>query len=203
MRYTRVLHWLCLFLLVVSCLPAADEAHGEHAFDWNGFFGWVLNSTLLFGGLILLLRKPLVRFLSERSLGVAEDIRQREKDLSQAGDEFEEIRSRLNRIEEEVERIQSTARQEGEAEMRRIETLGEEESRRILSVTESEIANRIESSLAHLKERIADLTIEHFKRGIGGELKEPDHRRIIDRNIEISEKILKEDRTSERDSRNS
>jgi hypothetical protein len=37
---------------------------GEHHFDWWGFIGKATNSLILFGGIILLLRKPLIKPLA-------------------------------------------------------------------------------------------------------------------------------------------
>jgi F0F1-type ATP synthase membrane subunit b/b' len=182
-----------MLILAAVALPAASDTpdgHADHPFNWSDFFGWVVNSTLLFGGLIVLLRKPLIKFLSQKSIDVKADIIGREKELDTMAGQFEEIRGRLGKLEEEVNRIREVARTEGDEEKGRIEKLGEKESQRILALTEAEINNRVESSVAKLKERIADLTIDHFKREFSAGLDGETQKKIVDRNIAISGKIL-------------
>ena len=139
---------ISILILAAVLLPAASDnhdGHADHPFNWSSFFGWVVNSTLLFGGLIILLRKPLIKFLSQKGIDVKADIIGREKELDTVAGQYEEIRRRLNKLEEEVNRIRDYARAEGEEEKGRIKKLGEEESQRILALTEAEINNRVES----------------------------------------------------------
>jgi F0F1-type ATP synthase membrane subunit b/b' len=183
-----------LLVLLVTVAPAADDGHGghdAHPFNWTDFWGWVINSTLLFGGLIILLRKPLVKFLSQKSIDVKAGIVEREKQLEATLGQYQDIEGRIAKLEEEVSRISEAARGEGEAEKVRIEKAGRDESRRILDLTEAEISARVESSVVKLKERIADITIDHFKKEFAAGLDDETQKKIVDRNIAISGDILK------------
>lgn len=179
-----------IFFLIFFNLSADSENHNAHHFDWSGFWGKVLNSTILFGGLILLLRKPLINFFSQKSLDIKNDIIQREKSIAESKEKFTDIKLRLSKIEEEVEKMKQLAMKSGEDEKKRIEETGKTESQRILAITETEINNKIEASIRRLKEKIAELTIENFKRDIEAKLDPEIHKKIIDKNIKASGEII-------------
>ncbi len=102
-------------MLLSSTLYAGGEG-GEHHFNWMGFLGKLFNSTVLFGGLIFLLRKPLIKLLSEKTLEVKNDIIQREELLKTTTTQLEEIKKRLEKIEEEVGGMKNSAGKSGEEE---------------------------------------------------------------------------------------
>ncbi len=57
-------------------------------------------------------------------------------------------------------------------------------------MTEEEIDNKVDSAVRALKEKIADLTIDHFKKDIESHLGRKAHEKIIEKNIEISGEII-------------
>ena len=189
MKTKKILFFLVLLSLCLTVMGSSDE-HGEHPFDWSAFWGWTLNAAILFGGLIFLLRKPLIKLLSQKSLDIKNDIINREKEIKTASREFKKIKNRLDSIEKEVQEMKRIAEKSGNEEKNRIEALGKKEAKKILTLTEAEINNRVESSINKLKAKIADLTIDHFKKDVGDLLDENTHRRIIDKNIEISGDIV-------------
>jgi F0F1-type ATP synthase membrane subunit b/b' len=189
MKTKKILSFLILLSLPFMVTASSDD-HGDHPFDWSGFWGWTINATILFGGLIFIMRKPLVRLLSQKSLDIKNDIINREKEIETTSRDFEKIKNRLESIEKEVQEMKKIAEKSGQDEKNRIEILGKKEAEKILSLTEAEINNRVESSINKLKVKIADLTIDHFKKDMGDRLDEDTHRRIIDKNIEISGDIV-------------
>lgn len=193
----RVKVFLFLFLLMVSLLSADSEGHDSAHFDWNRFFGSILNSTILFGALIIFLRKPLIKLLTQRSIDIKTDIIERETNVALSEEQFEKIKQRLDQIQDEVRDIQRLARLKGEEEKSKIEKLGARESQRILQITEAEIKNRVESSMKALQARIAQLTIDHFKKDIASQMDEAKHRQLIDRNIEKVAGLAKGEKKSE------
>ena len=95
-----------LLLFVTACLWSSASGEGTEAsyhFDWFGFFGRVFNSVVLFGGLILVLRKPLIEFLAGTGRNVAQDIRDREKRIAEGTLNLENVNLRLSQIEDEIE----------------------------------------------------------------------------------------------------
>jgi F0F1-type ATP synthase membrane subunit b/b' len=179
---------LCSLFLAASPQEEA-AAHGEEGsqgfhFNWFHFLGQVFNSTILFGGLILLLRTPILKFLNERSVSVKIDIVEREENLKKTAKMLEEIKNRLDRIEEEVETIRNSARKSGEEEKEKIKSLGKQEAERIVRLNNEEITRKVESSIRRLKEQAANLTIEQFRKEVKEELDDAMHEKIIEKNIE-------------------
>ena len=91
-----------VLLSLTTALFAGGNGEGgeqDHHFNWWGFLGKLFNATVLFGGLIFLLRKPLIKLLSEKSLDVKNDIIRREELLKTTSGQLEEIKKRLEKIE--------------------------------------------------------------------------------------------------------
>lgn len=190
---TKILIIACAILLFSLFLPAAgeegtaahgEESHQEHHFNWVHFLGQIINSTVLFGGLIFLLRKPISKFLGESSVNIKIDIEEREENLKETTKILTDIKSRLERIEEEVEDMRNSARKSGEEEKEKIKTLGEQESERITRLNEEEMNQKVESSIRRLKEQVANLTIEQFRKEVKEELDDKMHEKIIEENID-------------------
>jgi len=175
---------LILIIFVLSVSLFAEDGN-EHHFDWNSLIGKILNSAILFGGLFLWLRKPIIEFLTKQSLEIKTDIVNRENILREKSDSINLIKNRLAKIEDEIKSMKSEARMNGETEKKRIRSLAEKEAERILKNSELEIDARIESSVRALKEKIADMTIENFKREFKEKLNDDIHKKIISDNIKI------------------
>ncbi|MEN8154874.1 MAG: ATP synthase F0 subunit B [Acidobacteriota bacterium] len=186
-RHRNLIFLVLIVLLSISLF--GEDGHGHH-FDWAGFLGKVLNSSILFGGLILIARKPLIKFLSEKSIDVKNDIEVRESDLNERLDSLKGIKDRLTKIEAEVNSMVDLAKKSGEEEKQRIEDLGKLEAERILKNTEDEIDARVEVSVRALKEKIADLSIEKFREDFSSGLDENLHKKIVEKNIEIAGDII-------------
>jgi F0F1-type ATP synthase membrane subunit b/b' len=171
----------------------SGSENGEHHFDWWGFIGKTINSLILFGGIILLLRKPLIKMLAQKSVDIATDIQQREDEVERTTNELKKIHKRLEKIEVEVAGMKQTAEKSGNEEKKRIEELGAKEAQRILDLTEAEINTKVENSIRNLKAKIADLTIEHFKKDIQKQLDKKAHEKIIEKNIQKCGEIIERD----------
>jgi len=179
------------FILVFSMtLSLAASEGGEHHFDWIGFFGKLLNSSILIGAIIYFLRKPIIEHLSRKSVEIRDDIVVRESDLKDHKKSLSGIQNRLDRIENEVGEMLSKARKIGEIEAERIQELAKLESEKIVRNNSAEIDARIESSITELKRKIADMTIEEFRNNYRSILNMDIHKKIIDKNIEISGDII-------------
>jgi F0F1-type ATP synthase membrane subunit b/b' len=167
--------------------------HKEHHFDWWQFLGKSFNSIVLFGGLILLLRKPLIKLLTQKSLDIKTEIQERENEVEKTTSELAKLHNRLEKIEEEVAAMKQSARDSGSEEKKRIEELGAKEAQRIKELTEAEINTKVENSIRNLKAKIADLTIEHFKSDIQKQLDKKAHEKIIEKNIQKCGEIIERD----------
>jgi len=172
-----------LSLGLASTLAASSEGGAAHV-DWFSVLGKVFNSTVLFGGLFLLLRKPLIRMLSQKSSDVQADIVSREKTLAATELRLQDIRQRLARVAAEVETIKNGADTAGKDELARLQAAGRLEAERIIAMSEEEIRQRVDAAVRAVKERIADLAIERFRGDFEKNLDAATQQKIIERNID-------------------
>jgi F-type H+-transporting ATPase subunit b len=184
---TKTTLFLIIFILLSSVAFASGDGHG---FSWSAFFGKVLNSTLLFGGLFFLLKKPVSKMLGDKTVELRDDIRKREDNLERSTTQYEELLRRLEDMEAEIDVMKEEAKQGGKVEMKRLEQLGKEEADKILQFTREEIQTRSETAVRNLKARIAQMAIDGFKEDIKSRLNEDMHQKIIDKNIDISGDII-------------
>jgi F0F1-type ATP synthase membrane subunit b/b' len=183
---------IIILLPVASGLTASEEAEAQedtHHFNWKAFLGRIFDSTILFGLLIILLRKPLIKMLTQKSLDIKNDMNIREEKLKKTKGELDVLNDRLGKIEDEITDMKKAAEQQGSEQMKKLEGFGKKEADRLVALTEEEINNRIEMAVLRVKEHIADLTIEHFKKDIEKTLTPELHKKIIDRNIDMSGEI--------------
>jgi F0F1-type ATP synthase membrane subunit b/b' len=173
------------FLLAMMLTASGGEtsaAASSHV-NWFNLLGKVFNSTVLFGGLILLLRKPLIRMLAEKSAAVENDFHEREKNLADTAIRLKDIEQRLQKVTVEVEQIKTSAETSGQEELARLAAAGREEAARIIALSEEEIQLRIEAAIRQVKGHIADLAIERFKDNFVRKLDAATQQKIIERNI--------------------
>jgi F0F1-type ATP synthase membrane subunit b/b' len=191
MKKTVVLAVLLLPAVVLAS-AAGEAGEASSHISWFGVLGKVFNSTVLFGGLILILRKQLIAMLSEKSAAIVTDFNQREKNLAETTVRLEEIEKRLQQVRTEVEQIKAGAEAGGREELARLEAAGRDEAARIIALSEEEIRLRVEAALRQIKGRIADLAIARFKEDFVKTLEPATQQKIIERNIaacgEISER---------------
>ncbi|MBN1195988.1 MAG: hypothetical protein JXA62_01125 [Candidatus Aminicenantes bacterium] len=166
-------------------------AEGEgHGFNWTGFLGKVFNSTVLFGGLIYLMRKPLIRLLSDQSRNVRVEIEDRRESIQASSGDYQSLKKRLESLEAEIAEITRQAEENGKRERTRIEAEGQAEAERIAKLTEEEIRNRVDAAVRRLKARVAEMAIQRFREDIQDQLDSDRHRRIMEKNIEISGDVI-------------
>jgi len=175
--------FMMLFPALTTGLAAAVEGEAAHI-DWFNLLGKVVNSTLLFGGLILVLRKPLIQMLSRKSSAIQSDIVEREKNLAETSVQLQDIHQRLDKVASEVEGMKRAAEQAGREELARLQEAGRLEAERIIALSEEEIRQRVDAAVRAVKGRIADLAIERFKKDFTGSLDDATQQKIVERNID-------------------
>jgi len=174
---------LILFLALTAGLAASAHEGAAHV-DWFNLLGKVFNSTVLFGGLILLLRKSLIQMLSQKSSAIQNDIVEREKNLANTSVRLVDIQQRLDKVASEVTGMKSGAEAAGRDELARLQEAGRLEAERIIALSEEEIRQRVDAAVRAVKDRIADLAIERFKNDFVRSLDDATQQRIIERNID-------------------
>ena len=186
----KVLAGCCLFLLLLAPLLATDGEGATFHFDWSAFLGKVFNAVVLFGGLILILRKPLIRFLTNRGVAIREDFDNRQKKILDIQKQLDQLNSRLDCINEEVGEIHDMAKNSAETKAALLVQSGEKEAERILANAERDVNQMMDVRLRELRGRIAQLAIDHFREEAVGKIGRKEHDRIIERCIKQSGEIV-------------
>ena len=184
MSRSRIFVVLLMSAMVLAA-SAGEEAQGAdaHHVDWSSVIGKVFNSTVLFGGLALMLRKPLIRMLAEKSAAIVTDFQEREKNLADTTVQLQAIEQRLQKVAAEVAQIKTGAVAGGQEELARLEAAGRAEAARIIALSEEEIRLRVEAAVRSVKGHIADLAIERFREDFKKNLDSAMQQKIIERNI--------------------
>jgi F-type H+-transporting ATPase subunit b len=183
MKKNAVFAVLLLLAAMLTASGTAESSTASSHINWVNLLGKVFNSIVLFGGLTLLLRKPLIRMLSEKSAAVESDFKGREKNLAETAVRLEGIEQRLRKVTVEVEQIKNAAVTNGQEELARLEAAGRDEAARIIALSEEEIRLRVEAAVREIKGHIADLAIERFKEDFSKNLDAAIQQKIIERNI--------------------
>jgi F-type H+-transporting ATPase subunit b len=186
MKKTTLLLMASLLLALPLLASTAEGGEGGHGFNWQAFLGRILNFSILFGGLFVLLRKPVAAYFARRGQEIRSDIETRQGDIRGAENRLREINERLGRMEAELAEMRRSADESGRAEMARLDEAGRREAERILQLADTQMQQRLESAVRELKRRIADLAIERFQADLKEKLDERAQQRIIDRNIQQS-----------------
>jgi F-type H+-transporting ATPase subunit b len=171
-----------LLVVPLFLFLSAEEAGGPSAA--LDFAGKVVNFLVLFGGLALLLRKPLAGLLARRAADAAESLRRAQAAKRDALAKLEESQAKTAGLEEEIRRMIQHAKSVAAREGERIDRQADEEARRIRRFAEQEVEQVLRAGLLELRgyaaERATSLARERILRKLGP----GDQAALIDKPIE-------------------
>lgn len=169
-------------VLSLSLPLLAGESEGH--FDLATFLGQVLNFVVLFGGLALLLRKPLNGYLKGKAEEVAANLRQSETLVEESLQKLAQSRARLENLEAEIRALREEAEKEASREGQLISQEAEKEAQRLRKLAREEIDALIASSLRELKAYAIDLSVALAEKRIRERLTPELHRKLIQQSID-------------------
>lgn len=175
-------------LIVISLLPLfvfASAEEGGHPSVLADLLAKFLNFALLFGGLALVLAKPLKAFLQQ-----AADIARKALAEAAAGKEEAEqrlgaIRDRLAQVGEEARRIEEGGTDLGRRDKARIAELAAREAEKVKAMAREEIESRAQAAERGLRQYAAELAVSLARRRIDSRLTPELQARLIDESIDI------------------
>jgi F-type H+-transporting ATPase subunit b len=148
-------------LLGLPALPAAAaEGGGDPA---QSPFGWVLrwvNSALLVGGLIYLLRKA-PGFFRRRAQNIASAIEEARRAREDAEARNRDAEGKLARLEEEVAAMRAAARRDSAAEAERIRAAARDEAEKVRRAARLEIAAAERAARLELKAMASRMAVQN------------------------------------------
>jgi F-type H+-transporting ATPase subunit b len=180
-RKTQVV--LLLFFVPLFLTFSLSEEKAQNS-AWIDFAAKSVNFILLFGGLALILAKPLKRFLGELTLSVEKIMQETEKARREAEDSVAAIKKRLQGLEAEILAIRKNGEEAGQKEKERILSLARQEADRIKYFALQEIDAHVLEAGRELREYAAELAVSLAKAKIEKRLTPELHSRLIDESIE-------------------
>ncbi|MBN1271504.1 MAG: ATP synthase F0 subunit B [Candidatus Aminicenantes bacterium] len=174
-----------LLLLIVPFVFAQPEHGEEHSGHGSDFLGMLVNFIVLFGGLTLVLYKPVKKFLAQRTKDVSVALKEAEKLKAEMEAKIKESGERLARLNEDIDRIKKQAIEEGEQEKERIIKLAEKEAGRIRRIAEQEVEMILKSGEKELREYAAELAVEAAREKVKKKITKDLHTVLIDRSINM------------------
>jgi F-type H+-transporting ATPase subunit b len=169
-------------LLILVCLSIPAAAGPESGS--SGMFGKIVNFVILFGGLYLLLRKPIAGMLAQRTKDIEQSLTEARRERRDAELKLEAARSQIADLEAELDRIRTLAQAEGLKEKERIRALARQEAERLRSLAKLEVEAQLKSSIRELKEYTASLAAQLAEAHLKERLTAADHAALIDRSID-------------------
>jgi F-type H+-transporting ATPase subunit b len=119
-----------------------------------------LNFAIVFGSIVVMLRKKLPGYFSGRTSTIQKGIEEARKSSEEARQRLTEVEGRLSRLDTEIASMRREADENAKAEEQRILAAGEEERRRIVASSEQEIEMTANAARRELKSYVSELAIE-------------------------------------------
>ncbi len=159
---------------------AGEASHGGGGSD---MIGKIINFVILFGGLFLLLRKPLGELLTRRTEAIARTLAEAAEARREAERKLEEARIKVAFLEAEIQRLGSVAEADAGREAMRIRELARREAERLQELARLEIDASLKAGIRELKEHTAALAAALAEARIKDRLTPDDQAALIDRSI--------------------
>jgi F-type H+-transporting ATPase subunit b len=124
---------------------------------------WVcvgLNFAVVFGTIVVMLRKKLPGYFTGRTSTIQKGIEEARKASGEARVRLADVEGRLSRLDAEIAAMKREADENAKAEEQRILAAGEEERRRIVVSAEQEIEMTANAARRELKSYVSELAIE-------------------------------------------
>ncbi len=174
-------------LLILSlALPALAQEHSVEAAAESGGSGMVskiVNFAILFGGLFVLLRKPLAGMLGKRSQDVARSLDEARTARREAEARLAEAKAKLAEMESELLRMKEKAEADGRREKERIREMAAQEAERLRSLAKLEVEAHLKAGVRDLKALTAELAARLAEDRLKARLTPAEQADLIDKSI--------------------
>ena len=171
-------------LLVLPLLVFAGAEEGHHGSATLDFLGKLVNFVILFGGLTLVLRKPVREMLRKRSAEIGQTLNRTEESRAEAEKKLAISRSRVAGLEEEIGRLKTEAEAESRSRAERIAKAGAEEAERLKKFVRQEIEEIARGGVRELVSFAAERSASLARERIRARLTDEAQSALVDRSIE-------------------
>lgn len=178
-----------MILLIVPFLLFMSFAEESHPSQTKDFLGKLVNFLLLFGGLAYVLRKPLGKFLQERSDSLEQALRGAKQSHEEAAEKLNQVESRLRKLDEEIEKMQQEAEAVGQSLHQHVLEEAKQAADRLKHFASREIEMLTQDAIREIKEYTVALAADLAQQSIQDRMTEEFHSSLIDKSIERIEKL--------------
>lgn len=161
---------------------------GALGIDWPILVSQAIAFLILFGALIFVAYKPVLRMLDERSNRIKESLEQAEAIKEQSARAEEEVKKQLQLASQQGQEIIARATQTSDEIRAKAQELAKKDAEVLIERARQAIKAERDQAIDQLKREFTDLTIMAASKVIGETLDKESHKELID-------KVLKESQT--------
>jgi F-type H+-transporting ATPase subunit b len=175
-----------LLTLVVCLLPllifmSEEEHHGGGSSE---LLGKAVNFLILFGGLGVLLYRPVKKYFEDKGRDVVTAMKEAENLRRESQNQLEDAQQRLDRMAEEVKTINRDAEEEGQKIKESILSHAKAEADKLKKYAKNEIDMLSRAGIGEIRGYVADLAVGKAEERLRKRIGDPEHRNLIDESIE-------------------
>lgn len=174
---------------------AAAEASGHHEahFDPNELLAQVVNFVLWLVIIVLIARKPLASFLKNRRLAVEEGLVEAKNLKDAAEAKYEEYSERLERLDEELEKLRAEMIAAGEGERDQILRDAEERAARMHRDAEFRIAQQMKQLRTDMLREAIEVAVGAAEDVLTSQVRDADQSRLANQYLDNLQESLEQD----------
>ena len=156
-----------------------------------GLIAQIINFALLITILYILLYKPVVRMLDQRSKAIQDSLSAADKVKEEAAKGEEEVKKRIDQAALEGRNMVAQATQVADRLREEARNQARQDAEAILVRARAEIERERDDAIEELRRQFADLTITAAERVIKTSLNKDQHQRLIQEVLEQSPQLRK------------
>ena len=180
---SRVLAIAVLLLVGLSSAAAAAEGEGGFINLDKSLLIQALNFGLLLVVLWKFLYRPLLAKMDERTQAIRKSLDEAQAARAEAQRERESHAAKIQAAHAEAQAIRDTALKEAGEEQRRLVEAARSEAARLVEGAKAELAQDVRRARQELRREVSDLAITVAERLTRKSLRDEDHRRIVEDEI--------------------
>jgi F-type H+-transporting ATPase subunit b len=139
----------------------------------------IVNFIVFLGVLYYFLRQPTAQFFRDRAGRIGHEFEQARIAREKAKAQLQEIESRLHRLDDEIQELQTRATAEAEAEEARIRAAAQTDIEKLRALARRDIESATNVARLELKTFAATQAVELAKGIIQREIRDEDHHRLV------------------------
>ena len=143
----------------------------------------IVSFLILVGVLTKVLYRPLLDFLDKRSKKMQDILEDAKRERKQAEDELKKSEERLKKTKEDILKLKELAELQADEHKQKIIQDAEKEARDIRIRSREDIERQVKEVKEEIKKEIGTLAVSIAERILDKEIKEEDHKRLIEESI--------------------